>query len=161
MARLHAATLYWQYPDIPWMTTFPRLDERFKLVSSRDSLVPSIATLGDQPVRALAAALLDRREPARKMERCAAGRGADEGVDPARLRGIGGVGGRDGERGDARGSVHRALPASRDETTALAALAGTTGASDAFCFAAIASRRSHSKSFNTRCSLPRIAESLL
>uniref|UniRef100_A0A914X1F8 Uncharacterized protein n=1 Tax=Plectus sambesii TaxID=2011161 RepID=A0A914X1F8_9BILA len=48
MARLHAATLYWQYPDIPWMTTFPRLDDRPKLASSRDSPVPSIATLGEQ-----------------------------------------------------------------------------------------------------------------
>jgi hypothetical protein len=53
MTRLHAATLYWQYPDISWMTTFPRLDDRSKLVSSRDSLVPSIATLGDQLVLSL------------------------------------------------------------------------------------------------------------
>lgn len=55
MARLEASTLYWQFPNIPWMTTFPRLDAARKFIGLKKEKVPSLCSLGKVFVESLTA----------------------------------------------------------------------------------------------------------
>jgi hypothetical protein len=57
-ASLHAACLYWQFPDIAWMRLFPRVDPpgNSRPVGTRvgeTQTVPSLTSLGAALVNAL------------------------------------------------------------------------------------------------------------
>lgn len=52
-SRFLACTLYWQFPDLAWQPSFPRLDNESPLIVVRNSVVPSLQTLGDSLVQAL------------------------------------------------------------------------------------------------------------
>ncbi|VDM98774.1 unnamed protein product, partial [Thelazia callipaeda] len=47
-----ACTLYWQFPDIAWQPSFPRLSQESRLLTKNAS-IPNLYAVGDQPVHAL------------------------------------------------------------------------------------------------------------
>lgn len=53
LSKFLACTLYWQFPDLAWQPSFPRLDNDSRLIAVRNSSVPSLHTLGDPLVQAL------------------------------------------------------------------------------------------------------------
>uniref|UniRef100_A0A1I8EAJ0 Uncharacterized protein n=1 Tax=Wuchereria bancrofti TaxID=6293 RepID=A0A1I8EAJ0_WUCBA len=53
LSKFLACTLYWQFPDLAWQPSFPRLDNDSRLVGVRNPVVPSLHTLGDPLVQAL------------------------------------------------------------------------------------------------------------
>jgi hypothetical protein len=56
LSQLHAATLYWQFPDIAWMKLFPRIESATRAtVSNRGESqpVPSLTSLGGGLVNAI------------------------------------------------------------------------------------------------------------
>ncbi|CAG9534760.1 unnamed protein product [Cercopithifilaria johnstoni] len=53
LSKFLACTLYWQFPDLAWQPSFPRLDSDSRLMAVRNSAVPSLHTLGDSLVQAL------------------------------------------------------------------------------------------------------------
>ncbi|VDO42355.1 unnamed protein product [Onchocerca flexuosa] len=53
ISKFLACTLYWQFPDLAWQPSFPRLDNDSRLITGRKPAVPSLHTLGDSLVQAL------------------------------------------------------------------------------------------------------------
>ncbi|KAL3995551.1 hypothetical protein ACH3XW_26275 [Acanthocheilonema viteae] len=53
LSKFLACTLYWQFPDLAWQPSFPRLDSDSRLMTVRNPAVPSLHTLGDSLVQAL------------------------------------------------------------------------------------------------------------
>lgn len=53
LSKFLACTLYWQFPDLAWQPSFPRLDNDSRLIGVRNPVVPSLHTLGDPLVQAL------------------------------------------------------------------------------------------------------------
>ncbi|EFO24648.1 hypothetical protein LOAG_03835 [Loa loa] len=53
LSKFLACTLYWQFPDLAWQPSFPRLDNDSRLIGVRNPAVPSLHTLGDPLVQAL------------------------------------------------------------------------------------------------------------
>uniref|UniRef100_A0A915PN10 Uncharacterized protein n=1 Tax=Setaria digitata TaxID=48799 RepID=A0A915PN10_9BILA len=53
MSKFLACTLYWQFPDLAWQPSFPRLENDSRLLTVRNTIVPSLHTLGDPLVQAL------------------------------------------------------------------------------------------------------------
>lgn len=55
MAYLEASSMFWQFPDIPWMQMFPRLDSHSRLIASREAKAPSLQAISTTFVSALSA----------------------------------------------------------------------------------------------------------
>ncbi|MCP9262202.1 hypothetical protein DINM_005489 [Dirofilaria immitis] len=53
VSKFLACTLYWQFPDLAWQPSFPRLDNDSRLITMRNPAVPNLHTLGDPLVQAL------------------------------------------------------------------------------------------------------------
>lgn len=53
LSKFLACTLYWQFPDLAWQPSFPRLDNDSRLMAVRNPAVPSLHTLGDSLIQAL------------------------------------------------------------------------------------------------------------
>ncbi|VDK83506.1 unnamed protein product [Onchocerca ochengi] len=53
ISKFLACTLYWQFPDLAWQPSFPRVDNDSRLITGRKPSVPSLHTLGDSLVDAL------------------------------------------------------------------------------------------------------------
>lgn len=55
LSKFLACTMYWQFPDLPWQSSFPRLENHYGLLAGHDVRAPSLQSLGTPFVEALAA----------------------------------------------------------------------------------------------------------